>query len=376
VAKIVYLGCEPLYKKDGFSERVRGICSGLGRMHNLELHVLGSLKIKQGSSNFKDFYEYRYKTLGRICAYYASGFFERSGISSLVRGLDMRMARNAWRALLKADVVIFEDLSFSRPLTKLKKRLEREGKKLVLICNLHNVYKEESKVEMYAARNSDLILVCSEEERNLLLRKYSGIGIDEKKVIIVENGMTPAQVSTREKIKKRSFFIGSAYGPNVEAVRFIIKLSDYLEDWEHVIVGGVCELIDEREKEERSKKIKFLGKLERSEIEKVIEDCGIALCPLFEGSGTSLKMVDYLTHALPTISTRLGARGLGLTPGVHYLEAERLEEFAQAIKKLERDEELYKRLSHEGKAFVDGKFDWVILVDKIDKRIVDLVGKK
>jgi len=286
------------------------------------------------------------------------------------------MARNAWRALLKADVVIFEDLSFSRPLTKLKKRLEREGKKLVLICNLHNVYKEESKVEMYAARNSDLILVCSEEERNLLLRKYSGIGIDEKKVIIVENGMTPAQVSTREKIKKRSFFIGSAYGPNVEAVRFIIKLSDYLEDWEHVIVGGVCELIDEREKEEKSKKIKFLGKLERSEIEKVIEDCGIALCPLFEGSGTSLKMVDYLTHALPTISTRLGARGLGLTPGVHYLEAERLEEFAQAIKKLERDEELYKRLSHEGKAFVDGKFDWVILVDKIDKRIVDLVGKK
>ncbi|MEM2899270.1 MAG: glycosyltransferase family 4 protein [Thermoplasmata archaeon] len=375
MANIVYLGCEPLYKKDGFSERVRGICSGLGKRHNLELHTLGSLKIQDGITDFKDFKEFRYKTIGRACAYYAANFFENTGISGFLRGLDMRIARKAWLALQKADIVIFEDLTFAPSLAKLKKKMQSRGKKLVLICNLHNVYKEDSTVEKFASLNSDLILVCSEEERNLFLKKYSRLGIDENKILIVENGMTPAQVSLRENIKKRSFFIGSAYKPNAEAVRFIIKLSEHLEDWEHVIVGGVCELIDEKDKKERMKNMKFLGKLERTEIEKVIADCGIALCPLFEGSGTSLKMVDYLTHALPTVSTRLGARGLGLTPGVHYLEAESIDEFVYAIKKLENDNELYKRLSYEGKKSVDERFDWIWLAEKINKRILELIEK-
>jgi len=43
----------------------------------------------------------------------------------------------------------------------------------------------------------------------------------------------------------------------------------------------------------------------------------IALCPLLEGSGTSLKSIEYLAAGMPIVSTTVGVRGLGVSDGEH-----------------------------------------------------------
>lgn len=45
----------------------------------------------------------------------------------------------------------------------------------------------------------------------------------------------------------------------------------------------------------------------------------IALCPLPRGSGTKLKMLDYLAAGLPIVATTVGTQGLPIKDGVHAL---------------------------------------------------------
>jgi polysaccharide biosynthesis protein PslH len=53
--------------------------------------------------------------------------------------------------------------------------------------------------------------------------------------------------------------------------------------------------------------------------------------PVFEGSGTRLKLVEAAAHGRPIVTTALGAQGLPLEPDVHYLRAETPAEFVEAI---------------------------------------------
>jgi polysaccharide biosynthesis protein PslH len=53
--------------------------------------------------------------------------------------------------------------------------------------------------------------------------------------------------------------------------------------------------------------------------------------PLFEGSGTRLKVVEAMAHRRPVISTSLGVEGLPVSPGRHFLRADTPAEFADAV---------------------------------------------
>lgn len=53
--------------------------------------------------------------------------------------------------------------------------------------------------------------------------------------------------------------------------------------------------------------------------------------PVFEGSGTRLKMLEAVGYGRPVVSTRLGAEGLPLEAGSHYLQADAADAFAQAL---------------------------------------------
>lgn len=53
--------------------------------------------------------------------------------------------------------------------------------------------------------------------------------------------------------------------------------------------------------------------------------------PVFEGSGTRLKIVEAMAYGRPVVSTALGSEGLPIQPGVHYIRAEDPAAFAHAL---------------------------------------------
>jgi glycosyltransferase involved in cell wall biosynthesis len=58
--------------------------------------------------------------------------------------------------------------------------------------------------------------------------------------------------------------------------------------------------------------------------------------PMFEGSGTRLKIVEAMAYGRPVVSTRLGAEGLPIAPGDHYIGAEDAQSFSAALLELSR----------------------------------------
>jgi glycosyltransferase involved in cell wall biosynthesis len=53
--------------------------------------------------------------------------------------------------------------------------------------------------------------------------------------------------------------------------------------------------------------------------------------PVFQGSGTRLKVIEAMAHGRPIISTGLGVEGLPVEDGRHYVRADDAEAFAEAI---------------------------------------------
>ncbi len=70
----------------------------------------------------------------------------------------------------------------------------------------------------------------------------------------------------------------------------------------------------------------------------------IFLCPVRLGSGMRIKIVDAILRGAAVISTTVGACGLGLTAGKHYLAADSPADFARAALRLAKDDSFRKRI--------------------------------
>lgn len=69
------------------------------------------------------------------------------------------------------------------------------------------------------------------------------------------------------------------------------------------------------------------------DVEPFYAEAHALVVPVFEGSGTRLKVIEASFLGRPVISTAAGVEGLPLTPGEHYLHAETAAEWVAAIER-------------------------------------------
>jgi glycosyltransferase involved in cell wall biosynthesis len=100
------------------------------------------------------------------------------------------------------------------------------------------------------------------------------------------------------------------------------------------------------------------GTVPLDELRGIIRSCDIGVAPIFRGSGTRLKILEYMASGLPVVSTRKGAEGLALEDEKDALYAETPQEFADAILRLGGDAALCQRLARRGEQVVWERFDW------------------
>ncbi len=82
--------------------------------------------------------------------------------------------------------------------------------------------------------------------------------------------------------------------------------------------------------------LSFLGRVDR--VEPLYESCDLALAPIFQGSGTRVKIIESARHGRPVVTTALGAEGLGLTPGKSYFRAENRDEWLDLLSTVTTDD--------------------------------------
>jgi glycosyltransferase involved in cell wall biosynthesis len=94
----------------------------------------------------------------------------------------------------------------------------------------------------------------------------------------------------------------------------------------------------------------------------------VAVAPMLSGSGTNLKILEYLATGLPVVTTPIGAEGLPLTDGETALVTEP-EDVAAETCRLLRDGDLRERLGANGRELAVSEFSWSTTLEPYEEFI-------
>lgn len=224
---------------------------------------------------------------------------------------------------------------------------------------LRRVVQDEYEVGLRA----DWILACSHEDLLRFNRIY-GFSLDRMRVVpngvmISGPGCAENKPGARKSLRLdpervTAIFIGSGYAPNLQAANFINnELAALLPDVTFVIAGGVGEGM-----RPAHRNVRITGQLDDAGKNKWFCAADIAINPMMSGSGTNIKMFDYMAASLPVVSTRVGARGIDTAGRPVMLIAEpNAQSFAVAIEQL-RDDAFRNRIAQEARRCVEDGYAW------------------
>lgn len=282
--------------------------------------------------------------------------------------------------LIDADIVVF-----SHPwiYSSLYQALDRDRQFLIYDSQNHEGYlkftllddnggsgsqlaKEVVKLEFFLCQESDLILVCSNEDRRLFHQIY---GIPNWKMAVVPNGVftqkiTPADDIGRMSAKKKlglptapvAIFIGSNYVPNVEAAEFIISdIAPKNPIITFLVVGGVGDgLPNDLSIPEN---VHVTGGISEDQKIDYLHASDFALNPMFSGSGTNIKMFDFMAAGLPVVTTSVGARGIPYDENNGIFQTNR-QAFASTVAYIAQNSSLKSISGLNARQIVEDQFSW------------------
>jgi len=105
-----------------------------------------------------------------------------------------------------------------------------------------------------------------------------------------------------------------------------------------------------------------------------VAEAAVYVVPLRVGGGTRLKIFEALAMGKGVVSTTVGAEGLPLVPGEHFLRADDPTEFARAVVALLRDSSRRRALGTAGRRLVEQRFSWSQVAREFEARCLDAVA--
>jgi glycosyltransferase involved in cell wall biosynthesis len=220
-------------------------------------------------------------------------------------------------------------------------------------------------IERDLCRTADLVLACSHEDRRLFHELYD---LPYGKCVVVPNGtftapVIPADAGQRAAAKQQlslppgpmALFLASFYPPNVEAARFINEtLAPALPMVTFAICGGVGDALSTGSV---APNVRLSGVIDEERKRRYLEAADAAVNPMFVGSGTNIKLFDFMAAGLPVVTTAVGARGIETGSEAAFAIASR-EDFAQTLARVLHDESLAVSLAASGRRVAGERYSW------------------
>ncbi len=244
------------------------------------------------------------------------------------------------------------------------------------------IAKGVASAESFLARTADLVVGCSEDDLAFFRDTYL---VDRHRLCFVPNGVfieavRPANASRKEAARGTlglgghlALFLGSNYRPNVEAAEFIAReLAPNLPEVQFVICGGVGGAPALRH---APANVRLIGILSEEQKLAYLQAADVALNPMFAGSGSNIKMFDFMAAGLPVVATVIGARGIAgvTTAGIIVSDAGSMPDH---IRRLMVDAEERRRLGAANRKWVEAEFAWETLSPRLGERIRDTLARK
>ena len=246
----------------------------------------------------------------------------------------------------------------------MRRRYEKEKNGLYKIY----FHRESSKIKRYER------VVCGKCAMNLVVSELDGSRLRENagnvRFTVIPNGVDIEYFQPQKTIgecREGLIFAGAMdWYPNREAVRFFLKeiwpmLREEKPDRPITFIGRdpPRELLEAA----KNSAIHVPGFVD--DVRPYLDDAKIYICPIRDGGGTRLKILDALAMRKPLVATGMAVEGLDLHEEVHYLRAETAAEFLAQINRLESDSNLCQTIASAGQGFVQERYSWDVIGEKL-----------
>jgi len=221
------------------------------------------------------------------------------------------------------------------------------------------------RIENGAARSADHVFTCSDIDK-----AYFDKIVGANKVTVIPNGVdTVFFKPIKKNLENALLFMGSVnYPPNEEALRYYFthihplvkkRISDIKI---YVLCGKPSRWI--RNAANNDSSVILLGFID--DVREYLRKAKICISPIRSGSGTSLKILEYMGMEKPVVSTSIGARGIDVKNYKNILIADNPLDFANKISWLIENPKEAKIIGKNARKLIREKYDWKFIGKKAE----------
>ncbi|UUZ97543.1 glycosyltransferase family 4 protein [Paenibacillus sp. P25] len=160
-------------------------------------------------------------------------------------------------------------------------------------------------------------------------------------------------------------FIGSWHKPNLEAVEEILQFAPSLPQCKFIIMGSQCQAFKNRT---APPNVVFAGIVDENMKRLIYSIADVAVNPMVTGSGTNLKIAEYMANGLPVVSTPIGVRGYTVLDESDVLISNS-QEFVKKVEYLMKNYELAKHISENAFTLIKENYSWEKLTKKVNDEL-------
>jgi glycosyltransferase involved in cell wall biosynthesis len=316
-----------------------------------------------------------------ILTYLTSGILSKFGLFTIgwINNSFIRWDINKLVKKIKPDIIQVEFIHTAHQVSIISKKFN-----IPLIISEHNVEYIKLSIEKQGditkfklmekniCNSANYITTVSEKDKEELIR----IGVN-RPIKTIPNGVDyqrfQIKTDVRDRLRQKYgiqkddivlIFHGTLnYNPNITANELLKnqifpELSSKYKNLKLLLIGpGRTSFI--------SNKVIELSEITFDEFPMHLSMGDIGVVPLTAGSGTRLKIIEYLALGIPTVSTEIGAEGLPVCDNRDILiSRDAKDDLINKITVLLNDKKLQQRLSKNGKKLVIEELDWNVVLKK------------
>ena len=217
------------------------------------------------------------------------------------------------------------------------------------------------KEELKSFNKAEKIFVVSDTDKRQINKKYNN------KVLVVNNCYEILKKPTSQNLTKNIVFVGNvSWKPNFHGIKHFIQniFPKVLQKESDITLQIIGSNIPKQIKQINNPNIILHENASEREKNKIIDESRICIVPVYFGSGTRIKILEYWAHYKPVISTTIGAEGLKKSSGTYICDDD--DQFANQIIDLMNDKNRINKMGEENhKIFIENYCEEIVYGDTL-----------